>query len=290
MPGCQGTLSRGMLDAQARAIIDDANLAQDPDRLRELALQDYAVLLSDPARYLAHWPFLNQVLPRMPSADIQKKWVGDSDESLLRTSTLPFLLFVQQSYEAIRGPLRDVIAIDYGCGWGRFTRLLAKYTNPSNIWALDALDVSLSLLRDCGVACNALKIDPIPARLPIGAQADLAIAFSVFTHTSERTTSAALRAIGDVSKPGAVIVFTIRPVEFWTLRRKPELAALHERDGFAFEGDGRVMFDGEDTYGAASMSIEHCSKILAETGWQFVRSERADIDPYQVRVVARRSV
>jgi len=279
-----------MLNAKAQAIIDDANVAKDPDRLKALTLDDYAALLCDPGRQLDDWPwpFLNLVLPRMPSTDIQKKWVGDSGESLLRTSTLPFLRSVEHYYQAIRGPLNDVTVIDYGCGWGRFTRLLAKYTHPTNIWALDALDVSLTLLKDCGVRCRALKVDPIPSRPPVDTQADLAIAFSVFTHTSERTTLAAMRAIANMSKPGAVFVFTIRPVEFWTLRQRPELAVLHERDGFAFVGDGRVMFDGEDTYGAASMTIARCDKMLAETGWQFVRSERADIDPYQVRVVARR--
>ena len=40
---------------------------------------------------------------------------------------------------------------DYGCGWGRITRLFHRDTPCDNIYALDSWDRSIALCRDHGV-------------------------------------------------------------------------------------------------------------------------------------------
>lgn len=279
-----------MLTEEAKAIIRSAGGASHEAgalrALRGLSIDEFGELLLDTSDF----PVLSGVLPHMPSDDVQNKWTGAAGMKLLRESTVPFMRFVEQAYAVARkATLDDVTVIDYGCGWGRYSRMMLKHTTPDKIWGLDPLDSSLQFCRQSGVKAHLRKIDPMPVTLPVDAPADLALAFSVFTHTSEKTTRACLSALAGAVKAGGMLAFTIRPIEFWTLKGRPELAEQHASNGFAFAGDGRIMHGDEDTYGHASMSRAFASQLLRETGWEPVLFDHALCDEYQTRVAAIRA-
>lgn len=276
-----------MLTEEAHTIIKRADaIGQERgalETLRALSMDDYSELLFELHRY----PYLASILPSMPPDDVQKRWCAASGMDLIK-QTVAFARLVEEGYVRERKrPLRDISIFDLGCGWGNITRRLLMFTDPAHIWAGDPMESSLQHCRDYNVRANLFRTKPILTGLPeVRERVDLAIASSVFTHTSERTTRACMEAVRSIAAPGAVFVFTIRPVEFWSLRQKPENADEHRRTGFSFAGDGRMLDDGEDTYGHASMSHAFAAKLCFETGWRLARIDRTVFDEYQTRVIA----
>lgn len=259
--------------------------------LREgLSLDEFGELLMCPPQ---EFPNLRGLLPSMAADQVQISWTGACGYDLLRQSTA-FIREVERGWRLYldRNPdaLRQAKIVDYGCGWGRLTRLLYYYTDSANLHALDPWDESLRVCSECGLPGNFNLVDYVPESLSIEDQsADLVIAFSVFTHLSENTTSKVLSALRRILKPDGMAVITIRPVEYWDYHRdyiagydRENLKAEHERRGFAFMPHEREAINGEITYGDTSISFDYIANQYPE--WKLLGYDYNLIDPYQLIV------
>ena len=104
--------------------------------------------------------------------------------------------------------------LDFGCGWGRLSRLLARDVAPGSLFGCDPVEPILDTCRRCGVPAVLARSDFVPERIPFDECFDLAYAFSVFTHLSERSHRASLRALHASLAPGGLLVLTIRPPRY----------------------------------------------------------------------------
>ena len=168
--------------------------------------------------------------------------------------------------------------MDFGVGFGRMARLIPYYTDPCNFYGLDPLQESIDLCRNYGVLGNIIKSEYLPVDLPVGSRTfDLVYAYSVFTHTSEAATRAALNAIRKHMSPKGLLVVTVRPIEIWDL---PEFGELENVDrhqkrhdflgtGFAFEGSKSMP-----EYGVTTISPEWLRANAI--GWKLVHEDRSD--------------
>lgn len=253
--------------------------------LRKLCIDDFGQLLlgMPDSRY----PKLSGVLPRMASDEVQVGWTGASGYVLLRQS-MTFIRAIWHSYERITGKrLSDARILDYGCGYGRHLRLMMYFADDDRLFGCDPWAKSIELCRESRIPCDLVVTDYLPARLPYESFSfDLVYAFSVFTHTSPRATSAALRALRNVIRTDGLLTITIRPVEYWDfcpglsdIARK-ELRSRHLECGFAFlPNNYHALVDGEATYGETSMSMEYIQQTFPE--WRIVGHETTLDDPYQ---------
>jgi len=281
-----------MLLAEAHLIANRASsartLVQALAVLREMPLDDFGMLLLEPEQY----PKLQPLLPSMASAAAQEQWAGASGTTLLGQS-----VSVMRSLESLharhRGSsLHGKRILDFGCGWGRLLRLALYYSDPEFLHGVDPWDESIRLCREHRVPGEILQCDYLPVRLPTSSPFDVAFAFSVFTHLSERAMLCALRALRSSAAPGGTLFFSIRPVEYWHhhqqfhARSRDQMFDEHAKRGFAYQPHGNIVVDGEATYGDTSMTHAFAREALRQTGWKWLGADRSMIDPFQTLIAA----
>lgn len=271
------------IEAQLQAIetvIAATPSSELPSLFAGLPLTIFAVLLHDlPAEY----PNIRARFPAMASVEVQKRWTGASDYTLLGQSCafVEKLVALQQKHGT--RPLGDCTVLDYGVGWGRLLRLLQRHVPEELLYGVDAWDVSLELSRSLGVRGKLAKIDSYPQALPFDARFDLIFSFSVFTHLSEKAMRAGLAALRRSITADGLFVATIRPWDYWNMSKAPEaerLVAQHQSRGFAYAPHGGTPVDGD-----TSISLSFIEREW--TGWRVVASEYGLLDPYQFIVALK---
>ena len=255
-------------------------------RLRNLGLTDFAAVLWNTP--LAQYPRISSLLPSMASPEVQRAWTGACGAALLGQS-LSFIRSLSCNYSNLTGsPLSGKRILDFGCGYGRLTRLCYFYSD--DIWAVDPWVEALSLCRQAGLTANLFKSDDLPLTLPVPDNFEVVIAYSVLTHTSERTTKTVLEAMRRHVRPGGIACVTIRPLEYWkmwyTSPHNPELRATdvdmerqHRESGYAFAPHLRQRVDGEITFGDTSITTDWFVRNIP--GWRVVAYDHSPEDILQ---------
>jgi SAM-dependent methyltransferase len=248
-----------------------------------LSLDAFGLLVISLPR--ADLPAISKLLPRMASDETQHNFTGDAGVPLL-VQTASFVRALAYNYAAVRNrSLSDAKILDYGCGYGRITRMMYYYTDPANIWSVDPWDLAIGLCRDAGLLGNLAQSDYLPTSLPAPERGiDVMFAFSVFTHTSRSATDAALAAMRKHIADDGLLAITIRSPDYWSA--DPQYAAdakrlekLHAKDGFAFVAHPRNTVEGEATYGDTSMTLEFLTANYPD--WKIVKTDWAMADVNQ---------
>lgn len=268
-----------------------AGTGADPEHvyavLRRLPLADFAMLHHVvPAAY----PQLRQVVPTMPSAEAQVKWVGDSGLTLLSRSANTIRLLENLTYRVTGSGPEGKRILDYGSGWGRLLRLANYFSPIDRVRGVDVMQSSVDQCAGSGILNEVELIAPRPASLPYGdEQFDLVFSFSVFTHIPVEVARPVLEAVRQRIASEGLFVITIRSLEFWNMRKGvwadevvADLCEKHEKDGYAF-----LTFEAGEInadYGDTTMSFDFVNRLAAETGWKVARIDRDLSEPFQIAV------
>jgi len=195
-----------------------------------------------------------------------------------------------------RHPLEDSTLLDFGCGWGRLSRLFARDLRPAQIFGCDSDPQILEWCRDLP---GTFRQSPTRLGcLPFEQRFDLAFAFSVFTHLGPATHDSALTALHAALEPNGLLIVTLRPRGFLEIRAS-ELANLsdeavhsllsqYDAGQFVYHPHNLLPIDGEIPYGEAMIPRAYIDKYWTA---RFDIVEEPPVyafDPYQVPVVLRR--
>jgi 2-polyprenyl-3-methyl-5-hydroxy-6-metoxy-1,4-benzoquinol methylase len=264
-----------------------------PDLFDKVPLDVFGSLLLDiPTCY----PNLKQFFPTMPDNQIQINWTGASGPELLKQSTA-FIRSVICSYQNYtEKDLRNSNILDYGCGWGRLTRLLYKYCDYNKIFALDPWKESIDFCTSNRLLGNIKLCQEVPKDLPVGdVKFDLVICFSVFTHLSERCHRQVLQVLRRYINESGMLAMTIRPPTYWDyhlgawqgsdlvhfpLRDASEMKRIHDQKGFAFIPHNRLPINGDITFGDTSISLDYIHSNWKE--WRLINTDINYCDPTQL--------
>ena len=112
------------------------------------------------------YPNLMKWFAQMPSDEEQSIWAGAHGHTLM-TQSLAFMKTVVATYHEISPiSLKESSVLDFGCGWGRMLRLLAKYVPTDQLYAVDPWDESIKLCQQKSVKANVYLSDYLPRSLP----------------------------------------------------------------------------------------------------------------------------
>jgi len=254
------------------------------------------IQIDRPSEYpnILHW------LPQMPSSDIQISWTGCADHMLMKQSLVFFKTIISTYHSIACKPIRLSNVLDFGCGWGRLIRLLYKYVPADCVYGVDPWPKSIEICQQTNVRANLFLSEYVPRSLPTpkNLKFDFIMAFSVFTHLSEKVTKICAETLRNYLTDTGVVAITIRPVEYWdfilngkesSFTREDVIKLLtdHDQKGFAFYPHNRENIEGEVTYGDTSMSLEFVRDNFV--GLDIVGVEFNESDPLQLIVFLTKS-
>jgi SAM-dependent methyltransferase len=228
---------------------------------RALDVDLWALLL---AQEYDLYPNIRALLPSVPDPSLQELWNGTSGAALAAQSAGFYRKLRERYGEHGQRSLDEARVLDFGCGWGRLTRFLARDVEPGRLYGCDPVAQILDVCRDSGLPATLARSEFLPERLPFDERFDLAFAFSVFTHLSEAAHEHALRALHRSLQPAAILVVTVRPPGY--LRQSPLLRTTHEPlDGprYVFvahpaqDSHPQYAGEGEMTYGEAVITLPY---------------------------------
>ena len=280
--------------AEADAVAANGTQRDMFEVLQTLPFGDYCDLYLDPP---ARYKNLVAKMPSLPSNEVQKKWMGHFGRDMMIQSSNITRLFQVLYTQATGNTLRGRKILDYGCGWGRLLRMMYHVSDVNHVYGIDPMTASLAECRKYGITENLALCDAVPEDLPFeGTLFDLIFSFSVFTHISERSMEAVLKAARRRIGADGVYIITIRPIEFWNLREDAwgsdvvsKLRQDHLNTGFAFYCSGSVDERLGQDYGDSSMSFDYLRTLAAKTGWTVGSIDRDLIQPLQTMVTLRPS-
>jgi SAM-dependent methyltransferase len=249
------------------------------------------------------FPGIREFLPGHPEPALQQMWNGTSGTTLAAQSVC-FYRKVKQM-QALHGTpdLADARILDFGCGWGRLTRMFAKDLEPGLLYGCDPVEDILDVCRASGVPAKLARSEFLPETIPFGEKFDLAFAFSIFTHISEAAHLASLKAIHESLNPGGLFVVTIRPpayIDFNPLmqpavdRLGPDRLAELRKANYVFvphDTDGHPQYDDAKddpmSYGETVITLPYVRENW-EPMFELVDVSVLTGDMYQVAVTLRK--
>jgi SAM-dependent methyltransferase len=174
------------------------------------------------------YPNIRALLPDVPDPATQQMYNGLSGLALSGQSVAFYSKLCARLERHLGHPLAEASLVDFGCGWGRLTRFLARDVAPGRLHGCDPVEQILGVCRAHRVPANLARSEVLPERLPFDERFDAAFAFSVFTHLSEAAHLSCLQALHAGLRPGGILVLTVRPPHYLELNdlMRPTLESL----------------------------------------------------------------
>jgi ubiquinone/menaquinone biosynthesis C-methylase UbiE len=152
-------------------------------------------------------------MPTAPSAELQTKFVGGAGKHAIYEAAM-FYRYVLDTCAANGIPTIGRM-LDFGCGWGRYTRLFLRDVEDGGLIGVDPEPAAIDVCRTHVPQASFLKSDYYPP-LPFRDQFfDVVIAYSVFSHLYELPAHAWINELSRVLRPGGLLIATTHPI--WIL-------------------------------------------------------------------------
>jgi SAM-dependent methyltransferase len=258
---------------------------------RELDDDLWTILLS---KEYSLYPNLRRALPDLPEREVQETWNGRSGIQLASQSADFYKKLKQLHRRHGAVPLERAVVLDFGCGWGRLTRFLARDVAPGSLCGCDPYPGILDVCERTGVPGRLASIPYVSKSLPFDDRFDLVYAFSVFTHLSESTHLASLRTIHAGLAGSGLLVATIRPPAYVrdgmheALPRGSAARKLERgKPAYLFAAHDVQPSGGDATFGEAVVNMAYVRERWGELFELLDVSLMLD-DIYQVVVTLRR--
>ena len=193
---------------------------------------------------------------------------------------------IKEGAESVKPIDREWKVLDYGCGWGRMTRLLPFYFEPKNIFGVDVVE---EFVQSANQLMPSIVHKTIKSMQPIPFQAesfDLIFANSVFSHLSEKSARYTVEELVRILKPGGVIVLSVLEQPelekfYKTEEQKKWITGILGNLDDAVErlntGSGFIWGDTKrwDNYGITVMRSEWMENLYHENGLLYKGSFRS---------------
>lgn len=181
--------------------------------------------------------------------------------------------------------IKEMHILDYGCGWGRMTRLLPFYFDIERITGVDVDERLINSANELLPFMNHKKIKSMEALPFEEASFDIVFANSVFSHLSEKSALFTLAELSRILRKGGILIISIleqsNMANFYSNNKKQrdwitkilgqqeEAISKLQKEGFVW-GDTRRWHE----YGIAIISDNWIAKCFEATGIQYRGTKR----------------
>ena len=159
-------------------------------------------------------------VPHFPDAQLQINTTGAAGAAGLPEVWQFYLDCRDGFFEVSQTSLgADHKLLDFGCGWGRISRLFLKDIGKENIFGTD---VNPDLVSECTARFeteNFATNNSMPPTECATDSFDLIVGFSVFSHLSEAACKAWMLEFARICRPGGLIALTTRGRGFFDFAR-----------------------------------------------------------------------
>jgi SAM-dependent methyltransferase len=257
---------------------------------RDLDVDVWALLLT---QLYDGYPNIRRLLPGVPDPALQSRWNGVSGAALAAQSAAFYARLCSRFERHSEIPLVGAEVLDFGCGWGRLTRFLARDVEPGRLYGCDPSKEILDVGRATGVPATLARSEHLPERVPFDGPFDLAFAFSVFTHLSEAAHERCLRALHDALRPGGILVVTVRPPAYVARCEGMQPAVRPEQSQYLFVPHAAdpahpQYAGGEMTYGETVVTLPYVRERWAPR-FELLATDVLLDDLFQVMLTLRRT-
>ncbi|HCI45883.1 MAG TPA: hypothetical protein DFI00_01175 [Rhodospirillaceae bacterium] len=260
------------------------------DRFSAVALE----LAQKPIMPVEEYPLLFN-----PPEDFQRRYCGSSMRHAFLFAA-GFCNIMMTETEELLGPSEiEAFAqgwkfLDFGCGWGRITRLLALKYGQKGIYGLDVNQTALASASAAMPQATFALLENAPPSPYRDALIDIAISVSVFSHLSMEYQRSWATDIGRMVKSGGVVFVTYHgpwlldmiedfgngnrqpgnPWEVALSRMSGEVSAYRESwaDGrFTFMSTGGEAMGDQSAYGDVLVPRQCAEEIWGEAGFSLIK-------------------
>ncbi|HEX5754751.1 MAG TPA: methyltransferase domain-containing protein [Arenimonas sp.] len=194
---------RSPYDPLARWFADSASALH--RELRGLSDRDWTKALYGS---LVGQPCNGHYLPGFIDEERQRIFVGSSGiAALLEAEQFIRVLLQKVDEHGTQLDERSVV-VDFGSGWGRYTRFMLKYVHPDNLYGLEVSGGMVEHCRKVFGMANFLKVDSWPPSPLRSGMVDLAFGYSVFSHLSPDCADAWIGEFARIVRPGGLVLMT----------------------------------------------------------------------------------
>jgi SAM-dependent methyltransferase len=191
-------------------------------------------------------------MPGFPPSELQAGFIGSSNRDALHEAWTFYLLMADQRRRHGLALGKGTDVLDFGCGWGRFTRMFLRDVPEGNIWYADSQTLALDVCRETRVPGRMILLQQMPPSDLPSARFDTSFAYSVFSHLSPKAHAAWEEEFARIMKPGGLVFITTQPRWFVdacrTLRENPgeRVSRWHEllAESFVDYDDSLSRYDG----------------------------------------------
>ena len=221
---------------------------------------------------------------KFPSEDVQVITNGLKGEVTAKGALSIFkeLTKTIEQFESFNNPR----ILDYGCGWGRITRLLATLSDDNNIYGVDVDSRLISSAKQCAKSLTFGEIQSMRP-LPFANDSfDLIFANSVFSHLSEKSAISTLLELVRLLNPNGKIIVSVLELKemkkFYSSEKQREwiekILGSQEKAEQVLSRDNFVWGDTKrwDNYGIAIMNDVWLNDNLNNMSAELIGSYRTN--------------
>ena len=151
-------------------------------------------------------------MPSAPPPEKQAIFHGNSGQSGINSAALVYRYVLDSCQKHGVNSINTLL--DFGCGWGRFTRLFVRDVNEDGLIGVDPWDEALQMCREHMPYAAFVRSQYSPPLIFSNNSFDVVFANSIFSHLSEVNGLSWLKEVARVLRPGGLLIGTTHSKHF----------------------------------------------------------------------------